>query len=232
MVVGSNLVVAYLETRMFERLPEIFPQDFVDFFIRNYFRFIDDVIHKWLLGFDIEKFGEILNSLDEDLTWELEQIAKRVHYLDVYTRITTEGIVFDIYYKPTNAHTYLKHNSCHPRHTIDNLAGSLATRIINLVTENQDVRLKELTNHMVARGHPLKKVENSIAKILRQEHRDQNAGEPIVFTRTFSPRLVIDLQKIKHSISNLQSSEMKNAFRNKWVLMSTRQPQNLRRGVQ
>ena len=138
MVVGSNLVVAYLEIRMFERLPEVFPQDFVDFFIRNYFRFIDDVIHKWLSSFDINVFGQILNNLDDDLMWELEQIAQRVHYLDVYTSITDEGIIFDIYYKLTNAHTYLKYNSCHPRHTIDNLAGSLATRIIKLVTVNKE----------------------------------------------------------------------------------------------
>ena len=41
-VVGSNLVVAYEEIKMFALIPQLYPQDFVDFFIRNYFRFLDD----------------------------------------------------------------------------------------------------------------------------------------------------------------------------------------------
>ena len=58
-VVGSNLVVAYLEVQIFARLPDIFPLDFVDFFIRNYFRFLDDLFHKWLSYSNIEQFGTI-----------------------------------------------------------------------------------------------------------------------------------------------------------------------------
>ena len=42
-VVGSNLTVAYFEEKMFSILPQIYPKYFVDFFIRNYFQFLDDV---------------------------------------------------------------------------------------------------------------------------------------------------------------------------------------------
>ena len=45
-VIGSNLVTAYEETKMFALLPQLYPRDFVDFFIRNYFRFLYDTIHK------------------------------------------------------------------------------------------------------------------------------------------------------------------------------------------
>ena len=38
-VVGSNLVVACKETKMTALIPQIYPQDFVYFFIRNYFWF-------------------------------------------------------------------------------------------------------------------------------------------------------------------------------------------------
>ena len=44
-VVGSNLTVAYFEEKMFAILPQIYPKNFIDFFIRNYFRFLDDVFH-------------------------------------------------------------------------------------------------------------------------------------------------------------------------------------------
>ena len=98
MVVGSNLVVAYLEVKMFDRLPDVFPQDFVDFFIRNYFWFIDDVAHKWLENFDIQIFCNILNDLDPDIKFVLEQISLNVHYLDVNIKVENECLLLDIYY--------------------------------------------------------------------------------------------------------------------------------------
>ena len=48
--VVSNLIVGWEETKMFA----LVPQDFVDFFIRNYARFLDNIFHKWLENFDIE----------------------------------------------------------------------------------------------------------------------------------------------------------------------------------
>ena len=51
--VGSNLVVAYEEIKIFALLPQ-FLKDFVDFFTRNYFWFIGKVFHKWLENFDNE----------------------------------------------------------------------------------------------------------------------------------------------------------------------------------
>ena len=66
-VVGSSLIVAYKEMKIFALLPQIYPQDFVDFLLRNYFRFLDDIFHKWLENFDIKQFYDLINSLDEDL---------------------------------------------------------------------------------------------------------------------------------------------------------------------
>ena len=65
-VVGSSLAVAYFE-EMFAILPQIYPKDFVDFFIRNYFQFLDDIFHKWLIQFNIQDFYKTMNELDPDL---------------------------------------------------------------------------------------------------------------------------------------------------------------------
>ena len=81
-VVGSNLVVAYEEVKMFALLPQLYPQDFVDFFIRNYFRFLDDVFHKWLDNFDIEPFHSMINNLDPDLKFIFENPSKSLNFLD------------------------------------------------------------------------------------------------------------------------------------------------------
>ena len=48
-VVGNNLTVACLEVKMFALLPQIYPRDFVDYFVSNYFRFLDDIFHTSIL---------------------------------------------------------------------------------------------------------------------------------------------------------------------------------------
>ena len=45
-VVGNNLVVAYKEIKLFVLLPQVYPKDFVDVLLKNYFRFLADIFHK------------------------------------------------------------------------------------------------------------------------------------------------------------------------------------------
>ena len=227
MVVASNLTVAYLEVRMFIRLPDIFPNDFVDFFIRNYFRFIDDVVHQWLAEFDIEAFGTVMNGLDPDIKYILEQIAQRAHYLDIHMQVVGDEIKFDIYFKPTNSFTYLKYDSCHPLHTRKNLATSLARRIVQIVSENREGRLTELTEHLQARGHPLNTIQDALWKLMSPAP-EPPTGEPITFVRTYNPQLVLDHNLIRNCFQNSRSKEIKKAFQKKYVLCTTRQPPNLK----
>ena len=107
--------------------------------MRNYFRFLDDIFHKWLENFDIKKFYDLINSLDEDLKFIFENPSRTLNFLDIQLKIVNNTLVFDIYYKPTNSFDYLTYNSCHPTHTKNNIALSLAKRIINIATiEKQD----------------------------------------------------------------------------------------------
>ena len=60
---------------MFALLPHIYPRDFVDYFVRNYVRFLDDIFHTWLINFDIEPFYKWINELDPDLKFIFEKIS-------------------------------------------------------------------------------------------------------------------------------------------------------------
>ena len=82
-VVGSNLVVTYEELKMFALLPQLYPQDFVNFFIRKYFRFLDKVFLKWLDNFDIEPLYSMINNLDPDLKFIFENRSKSFSFLDI-----------------------------------------------------------------------------------------------------------------------------------------------------
>ena len=68
---------------MFALLPQLYPQGFVDFSIRNYFWFLDDVFHKWLDNFNIEPFYSIINNLDPDLKFIFESPSKSLTFLDI-----------------------------------------------------------------------------------------------------------------------------------------------------
>ena len=73
-------------------------------------------------------------------------------FLDIQLKIVNNTLVFDIYYKPTNSFNYLTYSSCHSSHTKNNIALSLAKRIINIVTDNREKRLSKLKKHLIERN--------------------------------------------------------------------------------
>ena len=120
-VVGSNLMAAIFEEKIFAILPQIYPKDFADFIIRNYFRYLDDVFHKWLIQFNIQDFYKIMNELDPDLQFIFEELTKNINFLDINLKINNK-LHFNVYHKPTNSFSYFHYKSCHPPHTKNNIA--------------------------------------------------------------------------------------------------------------
>ena len=96
-VEGSNLVVAYKEIKLFALLPLIYRRDSVDFLLRNYFRFLDDIFHKWLENVDIKQFYDLINSLDNDLKFIFENPSRTLNFLGIRLKIVNNTLVFDIY---------------------------------------------------------------------------------------------------------------------------------------
>ena len=84
---------------MFALLPQLYAQDFVDFFIHNYFRFLDNVFRKWLDNSDIESFYSMINNLDPDLKFIFENPSKSLNFLDINITVVENNLAFDIHYK-------------------------------------------------------------------------------------------------------------------------------------
>ena len=97
-----------------------------------------DISNKWLRYFDLGQFSIAINEMDVDLHFIMGVIRKKTEYLDVCMYKKGGMIHFDIFYKPTNAFGYLRYNSSHPKHTIDNIALSLGKRIVRIVSENRE----------------------------------------------------------------------------------------------
>ena len=54
-VVYANLTCGYLEVKLFNKLPEIFSYEIVEFFLKNYFRFLGDVKYNWKKSIDVSR---------------------------------------------------------------------------------------------------------------------------------------------------------------------------------
>ena len=151
--------------------------DFVDYFVRNYFRFLDGIFHTWLINFDIKPFYKLINELDPDLKFILEKRNTDINFLDINIKIVDNQLHFDIYHKPTNSFNYLKYNSCHPSHTKNNISLSLARRIIRIVTVNRDYRLEELRQNLLKRNHPEKIINYSITRNFQPKNNKEENKE-------------------------------------------------------
>ena len=123
---------------MFAILPQIYAKYFVDFFVCNYFLFSDDVFHKWLIQFNIQDFYKITNELDLDLQFIFKKFTKNINFLDVNLEIMNNKLHFDVYHKRKNSFSYLHYKKCHPPHTKNNIALSLARHNVRIVTDNKD----------------------------------------------------------------------------------------------
>ena len=226
----ANLAVAYLEIKMFEILPTVYPRDFVEFITQNYFRLLDDIIYAWLSHFNVAQFHEVFDKLDENLKFIFSDLSKSVDFLDISMNIGENGtLVMDIYHKPTDSYNYLHYSSCHPTHTRDNIALSLAKRIIRIVSDDDTAqqRLSELKNHLLLRKHPTKAIDHAFSRLFEPKQHPPS-DDTIVFTSTFDPNLAFDNKKITSSFNNLYSDSCRRAFGNCRVLSSTRQPKALR----
>ena len=152
-----------------------------------------------------------------------------MNFFDIQLKIVNNTLVFDIYYKPTNSFDYLTCSSCHPSHTKNNIALSLAKRIINIVTDNREKRLSKLKNHLIERNYPPETIDYTFTKCFQTKLDKNKDLEKIIFTRKFNPNHVINLNKLTRSLENIRSNELKQCFQNKTVQLATKQPKSLRK---
>ena len=213
----ANLTVGFLEVTMFDLLPTVYPADFVDFIVRNYFRLLDDVLHLWLSQFDISQFYKIFDELDPDLQFIFSALCKEKDFLDINFKIVDTKLLTDIYYKPTDSHNYLHYQSCHPQHTRDNIALSLAKRIVKIVSDNRDEALADLERHLVRQGHPSTNISYAFSRTFTP--KPSTPTNAIVFTSTYNPTHAYDKRVLRDLFAGINSPGMCKAFGNTKVVL-------------
>ena len=76
-------------------------------------------------------------------------------------------IWFDLYTKPTDAHNYLRHDSCHPYHNKKSLPYSqfLCIRRICTYNSDYDARAGQLTKYFLERGYPIELLNSANERV-------------------------------------------------------------------
>ena len=97
---------------------------------RIWFRFIDDI---WGIFSEnrntFQTFVEYLNSVHESIKFTEEFSSLEINFLDVTTYRSGEEILSKLYCKPTDSHSYLEFNSCHPPYNKTSIPFSQFLRI-------------------------------------------------------------------------------------------------------
>ena len=133
----ANLFMGYLEESLFDRLKQEYGTDVAEYVRRNWKRFLDDCFITWNLDLPIESLHGVLNSLHPKIQFTMDINREEISFLDVLVKLKEDSIITDIYFKPTDTHSYLNFKSCHPKHTKINIPFCLASRIITIVSENE-----------------------------------------------------------------------------------------------
>ena len=143
-------------------------------------------------------------------------------------KILNNKLHFDVYHKPTNCFSYLHYKSCHPPHTRNNTALSLATRIVWIVTDNKDNRLQKLEGHLLKRKHPEKIIDYSFTKLFQPRKHKNNTK--ILLHSLELTILIINflLASLKIALKILQIENSKKHLMIKKIPFTTRQPKKIR----
>ncbi|XP_071152298.1 uncharacterized protein [Mytilus edulis] len=163
----ANLVMGYLEQQMYRQISVQFDQNFCDYVIKFWKRYLDDCIIFWSRSEkDLYKFKDLINSLHPSIKFTMETSDTQLPFLDFLILKSGRHIKTDIYYKSTDAHQYLNFHSCHPSHTKRNIPYCMARRICAIVTDHniRGVRLKELKGHLTQQLYPDGLIESGIRK--------------------------------------------------------------------
>ena len=86
----------------------------------------------------------------------------------------------------------------------------------------------ELKEHLLDRKHPQYIIDYSFTKIFQPKFQTEN-NDSMTFIRTYNPKHNINFKNFHSCLDKIKNKELKTCFQKKKVLLSTRQPPNLRK---
>ena len=235
----ANLVMGFLEEKLYSQVEEHFDQTFKEFLLEKWKRYLDDCFIFWTKSrADLSKFHTLLNSLHPSIQFTTEFSERELPFLDILIKISNNRITTDIFYKKTDTHQYLNFYSCHPSHIKRNIPYCMARRICAIVLDEQlrDTRLEELSTFLRRQNYPANLIKDGIERAKRLSvdqlriPRPKEKKDLIPFVNTHNPGVTNIYNVIRTNIPILMESEnMREKLTDNSIINSKRQPKNLKK---
>ena len=235
----ADLVMGYLEIKLFSKLKSHKGTKIAHYFWQHYRRYLDDGQIMWdsRLGNFNDVFN-LMNELHPMLKFTSERSFEKLIYLDIILYKTDNCIKTEIYHKETDVDTVLPYDSCHPRHILRNIPFNAARRIKTLTDDPKKVEYNfdKLRQKFIKAKYPLGIIETAIdsaRKLTTSELRcTKNKEENInvlAFVHTYDPSLPQLAPLVKECISRIyKNREVKHIFKDIRFINSQREPLSLR----
>lgn len=201
-----------------------------------YKRYIDDIfmIFQSPEG-DIKVFLDAMAIWHPSLKYETQISDDSIPFLDLNISIRLNQIQTSIYYKPTDSHSYLPYDSCHPKHVLDSIPFSQFLRLKRICSENCDFlsQSTKMLNFFINRGYPSELLNNALTKVsslsrnalLTPKNKSDTQVLPLVVG--YSPQVTSVVNKTKSLFNQILSRN--DTFPSKPIVAFRRAPnlQNL-----
>ena len=101
------------------------------------------------------------------LTIKVVKSHKFIEFLDVKYRFVGGVLDTDLYTKPTDAHSYLNFNSCHPKSVFSSIIYSQALRYRRIVIDNNTLHFRylDLANYFMNCDYPKKLISDILSSV-------------------------------------------------------------------
>ena len=110
-----------------------------------FFRFLDDIFFIWPgTKEELKEYGEFLNTITPGIKITLNSDDNQISFLDTIIYKHTENGVTNlqskVYFKPTDTHQLLHHDSFHPRHSTKSVLRSQLIRFKRISSTKKDYK--------------------------------------------------------------------------------------------
>ena len=140
-VVYGDLTYGYLKVKLSNKLSEIFSHDILEFFRKNYFKFVDHVKSNWIESIDV---SELMNSYNPGIKFFYESVSRLKVLIHTQMFHNQQEMINLYFIFTTNLYILLLLvllELSPLRHTRNNIALFFGKRIIGIVSENNELYL-------------------------------------------------------------------------------------------
>jgi hypothetical protein len=219
----ANLFMAQLETKFLSNQPCV-PSVWL--------RFIDDIFLIWDHPLpELQLFLQDLNTFHSTIKFTMEMSKDEIHFLDTTIYKSGNKLSSKLYVKPTDAHLYLRFDSCHPRNCINSIPYSQITRLKRIHTDPVEASqaMNTMIDHFAERRYPRPFLKRTKEKVLNNPVQIQNKPEDnLVFITGYYPTLT-NLKEIWNRNINILKQHPDTAFLSEINFMvAYRRPRNIK----